>query len=317
MHPRALTSDRSPMRSSPLVALLGVLACAEDTRDATGDGSGAFTSAPSSSTASIGDATTDTPGSSAGGTESVDAGDDVPVPATTETTATDDSGGTTDAGAGLEPPAGASSGGAGGGAAAGDVRVTARGGITYRILAPSAQGATPLLVVFSGTEGGATMTNNLLQVADATGCGGFVIAVLDGVTYNGSGEAGAFVLDEVRSDYDIDNDRTYLLSESAGTTAGLELGLQLRQSWFAAYWANDVNASLQPAADAGSLGFAPLGNAGPGGDFVDAHAIVDGMDAAGYRTPEPSPYDGPGAGSHGDVNQFLAALQWFPGKSRQ
>ena len=28
--------------------------------------------------------------------------------------------------------------------------------------------------------------------------------------------------------YDIDNDRTYLLSESAGTSAGLELALQLR-----------------------------------------------------------------------------------------
>lgn len=218
---------------------------------------------------------------------------------------------------GLDPPAGGSSGGAGGGAAAGESRVTADGGIDYRIIAPGGAGPLPLMIVYSGTEGGGTMTNNLLQIADVTGTGDFVFAVLDGVQYNGDGQAGERVLDQVRADYDIDNDRTYLLSESAGTSAGLELGLSLRQSYFAAYWANDVNSQRQPSLDAAALGFAPFGNAGPGGDFADAEAIVAGMDAAGYRTPEPSPYDGPGAGSHGDPNQFVAALQWFPGKTRQ
>jgi hypothetical protein len=223
---------------------------------------------------------------------------------------------TTGSGGDLDPPAGGSSGGSGGGASSGDLRMT-DGGIQYRIIAPGDAGPLPLMIVYSGTEGGQTMTSNLLMVADFTGTGGFVFAVLDGVQYNGDGDAGASVLDDVRADYDIDNDQTYLLSESAGTTAGLELGLSLRQSYFAAYWANDVNASAAPMLDANALGFAPYGNAGPGGDFPDANAIVDAMDAAGYRTPEPSPYDGSGSGTHGDPNQFLAALQWFPGKTRQ
>jgi hypothetical protein len=219
-------------------------------------------------------------------------------------------------GTALDPPAGGSSGGSGGGAASGDVRMTPDG-ITYRMIAPGEMGPLPLMIVISGTEGGATMTNNLLMVAGFTGTDAFAFAVLDGVQYNGNGDAGVSVLDDVRTDYDVDNDRTYLLSESAGTTAGLELGLQLRPSYFAAYWANDVNASAVPALDAAALGFAPFGNAGPGGAFAHADAIVAGMEAAGYRTPEPSPYDGPGAGTHGDTMQFLAALQWFPGKTRQ
>lgn len=161
------------------------------------------------------------------------------------------------------------------------------------------------------------MTQNLLMVKDFAGAGAFVFAVLDGVTYNGNGQAGATVLDAVRNLYDIDNDRTYLLSESAGTTAGLQLGLDLRQSYFAAYWANDVNASAGPTLDAAQLGFQPFGNAGPGGDFPDANAIVSAMQAADYRTPPPAPYDGPGSGVHGDPNQFIAAMQWFPGKTRQ
>ena len=53
------------------------------------------------------------------------------------------------------------------------------------------------------------------------------------------------------------------------------------------------------------------------GDFPDANAIVDGMAAAGYRIEEPAPYDGPGADQHGSPDQFIAALQWFPGRSRQ
>jgi hypothetical protein len=173
------------------------------------------------------------------------------------------------------------------------------------------------MIVYSGVEGGATMTNNLLQVADYTGTGGFVFAVLDGKTYNGNGDAGAAVLDDVRGLWDIDNDRTYLLSESAGTTAGLELGFSLRPSWFAAYWANDVNAAATPSVPAAELGFAPWGNAGPGGAYAQADAIVAGMTAAGWRVEQPAPYNGPGSDTHGDVDQFLNALAWFPGRSRQ
>lgn len=218
-------------------------------------------------------------------------------------------------GDGLEPPAGESSGGAGGGAA--DGTVAQAGNITYRLVAPASAGPYPLLIVYSGVEGGATMTANLMMVKEFVGAGDFVFAVLDGVTYNGDGAAGATVLDAVRSLYDIDNDRTYLLSESAGTTAGLQLGLDLRQSYFAAYWANDVNASASPTLDAAQLGFQPYGNSGPGGDWPDANAIVSAMQAANYRTPPPAPYDGPGSNTHGDPNQFIAAMQWFPGKSRQ
>jgi len=121
----------------------------------------------------------------------------------------------------------------------------------------------------------------------------------------------------VRAAYDIDNDRTWLLSESAGTTAGLELGLDRRPSFFAAYWANDVNAQRTPTYTATELGFAPWGNAGPGGAYADADAIVAGMAAAGYRLPSDAPYSGPGAGTHGDTNQFIAAVEFFVGKTRQ
>ena len=216
---------------------------------------------------------------------------------------------------GLVPPAGMSSRGNGGGAAAGSTEQA--GNVTYRLIAPGAAGPYPLMIVYSGVEGGATMTQNLLMVKDFVGAGSFVFAVLDGVTYNGNGQAGATVLDAVRAIYDIDNDRTYLFSESAGTTAGLELGLELRQSYFAAYWANDINASGAPVLNAAQLGFQPFGNAGPGGNLPDANAIVSAMQAADYRTPLPAPYDGPGSNMHGNTDQFLAALQWFPGRTRQ
>ena len=215
------------------------------------------------------------------------------------------------------PPLGGSSGGSGGGATPGETRTTGTGGVTYRIIAPGGAGPHPFMVVYSGTEGGATMMMNLQSLAGMTGTSSFVFAVLDGVTYRGNAEAGAHVIDEVRASYDIDNDRTYLLSESAGTTAGLALGLDLRQSYFAAYWANDVNARASPTLTADELCFRPFGNAGPGGDWPDAEAIVSAMQAAGYQTPPPAPYDGPGSGSHGDPSQFIAALQWFPGKSRR
>jgi hypothetical protein len=41
------------------------------------------------------------------------------------------------------------------------------------------------------------------------------------------------------------------------------------------------------------------------------------MKAAGYRLPADAPYSGPGSTSHGSTQQFLAALAFFKGKSRQ
>jgi poly(3-hydroxybutyrate) depolymerase len=193
------------------------------------------------------------------------------------------------------------------------------GGITYRLIVPSSYSPgtpTPLLVVYSGTEGGAQMTQNLMAVAPSTGTSGFIEAVLDGVTYYGDGTAGATVLDAVRAAYDVDNDRTYLLGESAGTSAAEQLGFHLRESWFAAYWANDVNNADAPAQPASAIGFAPWGQVGPGGETAIADQIVQAMQSAGYRLPSPAPYNGPGAGTHGDPNQFIAAVGWFPGKSR-
>jgi poly(3-hydroxybutyrate) depolymerase len=219
----------------------------------------------------------------------------------------------------VDPPLGGSSGGSGGAAPVNGTTVTA-GGITYRLIVPSTYAPstpTPLLVVYSGTEGGQQMTQNLQSLGPSTGSAGFIRAVLDGVQYNGNGNAGATVLDDVRAKYNVDNDRTYLLGESAGTTAALKLGFRIRQSYFAAYWANDVNATDTPAKNASELGFAPHGQAGPGGDFADATAIVNAMKAAGYRVPNPAPYNGAGAGTHGSPQQFTAALSWFAGKSRQ
>lgn len=229
------------------------------------------------------------------------------------TTSADD---TTTNGDALVPPLGGSSGGQGGGPADGAVQQTPTG-VQYNLISPGAGAKQCAFIVYSGVEGGQTMTSNLLMVADFTGNGECLFAVLDGAVYNGDGQAGADVLDDLRSKYDVDNDRTYLFSESAGTSAGLELGFQLRQSYFAAFWANDVNATGAPAQDTATLGFQPWGNSGPGGQFATADAIVAAMTTAGYRIEQPAPYDGPGSGTHGDPNQFLAGLQWFPGRTRQ
>jgi len=78
-----------------------------------------------------------------------------------------------------------------------------------------------------------------------------------------------------------------------------------------------VNASDAPTQTAAQLGFAPWGQAGPGGDMTDAAAIVAGMQAAGYRLPSPAPYAGPGSGMHGSLEQLVAAIGWFPGKTRR
>jgi len=158
------------------------------------------------------------------------------------------------------------------------------------------------------------MMSNMKQVAPYFDLGDCLVAVLDGTSSDA--DDGAAVLDDVRSSYDVDNDQTWLLSESAGTRAGLELGLSLRQSYFAAYWANDVNAADVPALNAAALGFAPWGNAGPGGDLPDANSIVEGMRDAGYQLPSDAPYSGPGSDTHGSSDQFLAAVSFFAGKRR-
>jgi hypothetical protein len=238
------------------------------------------------------------------------------------------SGGTTSGGAGdaaadappagaVDPPLGGSSKGTGGAAPVAGSTLMAQG-ITFRLIVPAAYAGapTPLIVVFSGTEGGATMTQNLTSLGPTTKTDAMIRAVLDGVTYNGNGQAGATVLDEVRAKYNIDNDRTYLMGESAGTTAALKLGFHLRQSSFAAYWANDVNASDAPEKNATALGFAPHGQAGPGGDLGDATSIVTAMKKAGYRVPTPTPYDGPGSTQHGNPQQFIAALTFVSDKNR-
>ena len=220
---------------------------------------------------------------------------------------------------GVVPPLGGSSGGSGGSVAPSGTSVTASG-VSFTLVVPSSYIQTSpnrFMIVYSGTEGEATMVSNLLNVAPMVGLGDVIFAVLDGVDYNGNGAAGATALDYVRDNYNISNDETFLLSESAGTTAGLSLGLDLRQSYFAAYWANDVTASASPSQDAASLGFAPWGNAGPGGNFTDANAIVNGMSTAGYRLPADAPYSGAGASTHGSPEQFISAMEFFNGKSRQ
>lgn len=223
--------------------------------------------------------------------------------------------------AGLTPARGGGSGGSGGGASNG-IAVRTVGTVTYRLLVPAGYSdgnKTPLLLVYSGTEGGGTMAQNLVSLAQPVpSSAGYIRAVLDGVDYRGDGEAGAAVLDELRAKYDIDNDRTYLLGESAGTTAAFELGFHLRQAYFAAYWANDVSAvnADGPAQSATELGFAPWGQVGPGGALALATAIADNLRAAGYRTDAVTPYAGAGATTHGSPQQFIAALSWLDGKSR-
>jgi hypothetical protein len=161
------------------------------------------------------------------------------------------------------------------------------------------------------------MTSNLRNVGPAMGIGSFIVAVLDGTTYYGDGQSGATVLDDVRAKYNVDNDRTYLLSESAGTSAGEKLGFHLRSSYFAAFCVNDINNLDTPGQTATQLGVAPWGQVGPGGQTDMARAIVDGLRTAGYRRPAPAPYPGPGANQHGAPQQFYEALRFFPGKTRQ
>ena len=216
----------------------------------------------------------------------------------------------------VEPPFDDSSGGSGGQDAPSSDPMSA-GGTDYLLLAPtgSASGrALCLLVVISGTEGASGMMSNMRQVAPYYGLEDCLIAVLDG-TRSDAADA-AVALDDVREQFDVDNDRTWMMSESAGTGAGLELAFELRPTWFAAVWFNDVNDQATASQDAEALGFAPWGNAGPGGDLPDANRIVDGMDAAGYQLPSDAPYSGAGSTTHGSSEQFLAAVDFFADKER-
>src|ERR1700690_3093542 len=75
-------------------------------------------------------------------------------------------------GAGV-PPFGGSSGGSGGATNVSGATETA-GSITYRLIVPaSVSKPSPFLLVYSGTEGGATMTSNLIGVGPSTGTDGF------------------------------------------------------------------------------------------------------------------------------------------------
>ena len=189
-------------------------------------------------------------------------------------------------------------------------------GISYRLIAPSSTGGGPMpfLVFICGVNG----CDSMVQTLDyADGISGLEHSVRILAEHTDSAEAIAAAMDDVRAKYDIDNDRTYLESESAGTLSGIALGFQLRQGWFAAYWLNDLVTSGAPQQTAQQLGFAPWGSAGPGGNFGAAMAVVAAMQTAGYRIPDPPYYNGPGAEMHGNGAQGLASLQFFGGKRRR
>jgi hypothetical protein len=217
----------------------------------------------------------------------------------------------------ITPPLAGSSKGTGGSVPVNGSEVSAQG-VAFRLLVPATYrgSPTPLLVVYSGVEGALQMMQNLAILGPSTSTNTFIRIVLDGVNLGGNGQAGAVALDAVRANYNIDNDRTYVMGESAGTVGALKLAFRLRQSYFAAYWANDITASDVPAANATTLGFAPFGQVGPGGNATDATAIVKAMKTAGYRLPTVAPYADTGFNVHGSPEQFVAALSFFSGKTR-
>jgi len=220
-------------------------------------------------------------------------------------------------GALADPPLDQSSEGSGGADAALTASLQASG-VDYVLLAPTGSAAghrRAFLLVIAGAEGARGMMNNLQQVAEYGGIDNALIAVVaasDGVTASDA----AVVLDAVRATFDVDNDRTWLLSEGSGTAVGLDLGLQRRASYFAAYWANDVDAQAVAVQRARTLGFAPWGNVGPGGNSSDANGIVGAMRGAGWQTPTDAPYAGSGSSSFGSEQQFLAAVGFFYDKAR-
>jgi hypothetical protein len=217
------------------------------------------------------------------------------------------------------PPLGGSSAGTGGAAPVNGTAQQAQG-INYLLVVPStyAGAPTPVAIYYTGTAGADFITNQfILNATGQTGTGDFVFAVLDGNAYGLDGQAGATVLDDVRSHYNVDNDRTCLISQSAGTTGGLELGFHIRQGWFAAYYIDDVvGIGDSPGQTGTQLGFAPWGQSNAGGNAGLAQALVASMQAAGYQMPNPAPYAGPGATMHGSLDGQLDAMTFMVGKSR-
>ena len=112
---------------------------------------------------------------------------------------------------------------------------TQAGGIQYRLVVPSsyvAGHATPLLIVYSGTEGGQQMTSNLMQVASFTGSASFIEAVLDGVTYNGNGNAGATVLDDRSEEHTSElQSLAYLVCRLLLRSEERRVGKECRSRW--------------------------------------------------------------------------------------
>ena len=218
---------------------------------------------------------------------------------------------------GVVPPFGASSNGSGGTYPINGTRVSANG-VTCSMIVPSSYNPanpTCFVLAYSGCEGDQTFASAIKSAVGQTGTSSFIFAILDG--YVASANDGVTVMNYIREKYNIDNDKTYMLTESAGTPEGMKVGFDVLQSYFAAYWANDIICAGGPAKTAAQLGFAPWGNSGPGGDFADAETIVDNMRAAGYRLPPDAPYSGAGSSAHGSPSQYMAALSFFPGKTRR
>src|SRR5207302_1916347 len=120
--------------------------------------------------------------------------------------------------------------GSGGPDAINGEHMTTPKGTHYNIVTGVDAPSHPFLIVYSGTEGADQMMMNIAPGSDGPG----IYAILDGPTYAlDDGTAGADVIDDVRSKYNIDNDRMNLMGESAGTMAALQLGFHKRQSYFA------------------------------------------------------------------------------------
>ena len=121
-------------------------------------------------------------------------------------------------GALADPPLDQSSEGSGGADAALTASLQASG-VDYLLLAPTGSAVghrRPFLLVIAGAESARGMMNNLQQVAEYGGIDNALIAVVaasDGVTASDA----AVVLDAVRASFDVDNDRTWLLSDTVGS----------------------------------------------------------------------------------------------------
>jgi len=178
--------------------------------------------------------------------------------------------------------------------------------------------AASLVIAISGSAGPPTLLADLSAVLQSEGPPDSIVVIVDGRSSTGVADVAGAVLDDVRQRYNVDNDRTYLFADSTGVSAGLELALRDRQSYFAAVWFNDITSSdvAQPLDDVGSLGFAPWANVGPGGALNTAVRMVNALSQAGYRLPTIAPYRGPGSDTPGSIDQLSAAFEFFADKSR-